>query len=465
MNDMIMEEKRDSDFNDASKIGSAGDIAAILADGAAEAVQAMEVKAQGREARKQARVVFDPRTLALPHLKGNGTARSTIENVAAVLRHMGATVRYNVIGKRMEFTIPGESFGLENAENNALSRVESRCSEAGVPTGSLSRFVSYLAEENLYNPAATWIESRPWDGVSRLPEFYATVTPAEVKLLPDGRPQHQVLMLRWMLSAVAAAFMRNGVSAQGMLVLQGEQYLGKTKWLQSLVPEDLGLTKDGMILRPDDKDSVKQACSFWLVELGELDATFKRSDISALKSFITNQSDVVRLPYARGETQFARRTVFFGSVNPEGFLRDETGNRRYWTIKCEAVNHAHGLDMQQIWAEVYHLYRRGEQHWLTPEEHAALNASNEVFQVIDPIEERIQDRFDWSKLPVGWTWRTATAILMEAGIDKPTQAEVSKAAVSVRKLNGGKGRRSNGKALLLAPSLRVRRPDSEHDLF
>lgn len=389
----------------------------------------------------------------LPHVGGGGRPKATIENVAEILRRMRASVRYNVIGKRNEFTIPGESFAIDNAENDALARVESRCAEAGMPTGSLPRIVSYLAGQNQYNPAATWILSRPWDGVSRLQDFYATVTPQEVKTLLDGRQLHQVLMLRWMLSAVAAAFEPNGVSAHGVLVLQGEQYLGKTKWFKSLVPDDLGLTKEGMILRPDDKDSLKQACSFFLVELGELDATFRKSDISALKSFITNQSDVLRLPYARGESHFARRTVFFGSVNPREFLHDATGNRRYWTIECKAIDHSHQLDMQQIFAEVHALYQAGERHYLTPEEHAALNASNEAFQALDPIEERLHAKLDWTAPQAEWTWRTATEILMQTGIDKPTRDDASKAGAALRKLNGGQGKRSNGKTVLLAPPL------------
>ncbi|AOK29868.1 MULTISPECIES: VapE domain-containing protein [Burkholderia] len=397
-------------------------------------------------------VAFDAHT-PLPHVGGGGRPKATIENVAEILRRMRASVRYNVIGKRNEFTIPGESFAIDNAENDALARVESRCAEAGMATGSLPRIVSYLAGQNQYNPAATWILSRPWDGVSRLQDFYATVTPQEVKTLPDGRQLHQVLMLRWMLSAVAAAFEPNGVSAHGVLVLQGEQYLGKTKWFRSLVPDDLSLTKEGMILRPDDKDSVKQACSFWLVELGELDATFRKSDISALKSFITNRSDVLRMPYARGESHFARRTVFFGSVNPREYLHDTTGNRRYWTIECRAIHHSHQLDMQQVFAEVHALYQAGERHYLTPDEHAAMNASNEAFQVADTIEERLQAKLDWTAPQAEWTWRTATEILMQTGIDKPNRDEASKAGAALRKLNGGQGRRTNGKTLLLAPPL------------
>lgn len=472
---------RGSDFNDLATIEGAARVEEIITS-ALEGRVVMQVPIGGDQVQASmampmpAAVPFDAEK-PLVHVKGNGTPKATIENVQEVLRRMRATVRYNVIGKRLEINIPGEAFALEDAENDALSRIESRCAEVCMATGSLSRFVSLIARQNPYNPAATWIESRPWDGVSRLEAFYATIKPAEVKTLPDGRQLHKVLMQRWMLSAVAAAFLPDGVAAQGMLVLQGEQYLGKTRWMQSLAPKDLALTKDGVILRPDDKDSVKQACSFWLVELGELDATFRKSDVAVLKAFITSALDVLRLPYARGETHFARRTVFFASVNPGQFLHDETGNRRYWTIPCAAVDHEHGLDVQQVWAEFYEMFKGGEQHWLTSEEHEALNSSNESFQVTDPIEERLQDAFNWAAPNDKWTWRTATAILMESGVDKPSKAESMKAADVVKKLNNNQARRVGRSRLLFAPPTKWRpshgaimqqpepRPRNESELF
>ena len=115
--------------------------------------------------------------------------------------------------------------------------------------------------------------------------------------------------MRWMVSCVAAVFNPDGISAHGVLVLQGDQYLGKTKWMKSLAPKELGVIKDGITLNPSDKDSVMQCVRNWIVELGELDATFRKSDIASLKSFITSDRDVLRRPYARLESEFARRPV------------------------------------------------------------------------------------------------------------------------------------------------------------
>jgi putative DNA primase/helicase len=258
-------------------------------------------------------------------------------------------------------------------------------------------------------------------------------------------------MRRWLVSAIAGAFSPDGVSAHGVLTLQGDQYLGKTKWFKGLVPESLGVLKDGMLLRPDDKDSVKQVCSFWLVELGELDATFRRSDIAQLKSFITNKSDVLRRAYARRESHFARRTVFFASVNPKQFLHDTTGNRRYWVIEAKNIDHSHSIDMQQLWAEVHQLWLAGESIYLTPDEMARLNECNETFTVSDPVQERLSSRLNWEAHPEFWVWRTATDVLADVGMDRPNAADVNKAAAFLRGKNGEQSKRTKTGRLLLVP--------------
>ena len=134
-------------------------------------------------------------------------------------------------------------------------------------------------------------------------------------------------------------FNPDGISAHGVLVLQGDQYLGKTKWMKSLAPKELGVIKDGITLNPSDKDSVMQCVRNWIVELGELDATFRKSDIASLKSFITSDRDVLRRPYARLESEFARRTVFLHRLTQSNFTTQ--GNRRFWTIECEYIDYNH----------------------------------------------------------------------------------------------------------------------------
>jgi putative DNA primase/helicase len=388
----------------------------------------------------------------LPEIGGKGKPISTIENFAEIMNRLGVTIRYNVISKECEILIPGEGFSIDNQANASIAWIISWCGRFGMPIGQVGDFITYLADKNPYNPVATWIQSKPWDGNNRLLQFFDTVKSVGESSNESVRKNKIAMMRRWMISAVAAAFSPAGVSAHGVLVFQGDQYLGKTKWFKQLVPAQLGVIAEGLMLKPDDKDSVKQAVSHWLVELGELDATFRKSDIAQLKSFLTRDKDVIRRAYARLESSYARRTVFFASVNPKEFLHDPTGNRRYWTIECEHINHDHGIDMQQVWAQVHMLYVSGQSWFLTPEEMQTLNDANKSFEVIDPIAERIKSGLDWDESVTLWTWKTATDILIEVGIDRPTQSEATRAANIVRSMNGNQGTRKGNHRVLLVPS-------------
>lgn len=387
-----------------------------------------------------------------PDVNGKGKPLATIENVAEACRRLQLVVRYNVIRKNLELLVPGAAFSVDNRANASLAWVESACNRFQIPTGPLQGFLGYLGDQNLYNPVAEWILSRPWDGISRLQHFYNTIR-AEGEA-DDVRiwDLKAAMMRRWMISAVAAAFNPNGVSAHGVLVLQGDQYLGKTKWFKGLVPAELGVIADGLSLRTDDKDSVKEIVSNWLVELGELDATFRKSDIAQLKAFLTRDRDVLRRPYAKLESEYARRTVFFASVNPRQFLHDPTGNRRYWTIPCEAIDHDHRLDMQQVWAEVYEAhYLKGETWYLTPDEMAHLNQHNRDHEVLDPIRERLLSRLAWDEPTAVWRWMSATDVMTELGFDRPTRADVTHCGQLLQELNGKARKLVRGRALALVP--------------
>lgn len=387
----------------------------------------------------------------LPDCTDRGKPLSTIENLEEICRRLGVIIRYNVITKEEEIIIPDQAFSIDNGANASLAWLVSWCGRFKMPTGQIGDFVTYLADQNLYNPVANWITSKPWDGVSRLDAFFGTVKAVGEDTDDRIRATKETLMRRWMISAIAAAFRPNGVSAHGVLVFQGAQYLGKTAWFKRLVPASLNVISDGLLLDPRDRDSIMKAVSNWLVELGEVDATFRKADIAQLKAFITKDRDVLRRAYAKRESHFARRTVFFASVNPREYLHDPTGNRRFWTIECEHINHGHDLEMQQVWAEVFELFQAGETWFLMPEEMASLNEHNKDFEVRDPIEERIRSRLDWASPDVTWRWCTVTDVLAEIGIDRPTHGDVTKAGNMIRSMNGGQSKKSNGLRLLLAP--------------
>lgn len=387
----------------------------------------------------------------LPWANDKGKPLNHLDNLRELCRRLGVVVRYNVIKKNQDIIIPGQSFTIDNEASASLAWLSSECSLFHYPTSKLDDFITVLADQNQYNPVAQWIESKPWDGVTRIQALCNTVTTH-----PEQSELKDTLITRWLTGAVAAAYLPHGISMKGILTFQGTQSLGKTPWFKALAPDFLDVIKDSFLLKPDDKDSVKRFCSYWLVELGELDATFKRSDISQLKAFVSSDRDELRLPYARRDSKLPRRTVAFASVNPKTFLNDPTGNTRFWTIACTHINWQHGIDMQQLWTEVLLGWRNGDSYYLTPEELNTLNESNTDFMAVEPVEERLLNRLDWDAPELQWRWEQASVVLVECGLDRPTKFDAATAGALIRSRNGDKSKRVNGKKMLLCPPLVMR---------
>lgn len=380
-----------------------------------------------------------------PHLSDKGQPMNTVENLEYLLAQYEIRVRYNQIRKQVEVTIPSRDYTADNRQNCALAELGSICSRNRMPKADLSDYVKLLADRGSYSPVADWINSRPWDGRSRLAELFGTVTADMDDQLKN------TLIYRWLLSAVAAVFKQYGFVSHGVLVFTGKQGQGKTSWVKALAPQEMGVVLDGAIVDPANKDTVINAVSHWLVELGELDATFRKADIARLKSFITQPVDKLRRPYDRIESEYQRRTVFFASVNESRYLVDETGNRRWWTVPVTGLDYRHKIDVQQLWAEVLTHYQRGEQWWLMEKEFEALNEINADHEAIDPVEERILSYFDWGGMR-GDIEMTATEVLVAIGYDKPNRAAATHASAVLQKLTGAKPRRTGrGRFFKLPP--------------
>ncbi len=369
----------------------------------------------------------------------------TIKNVETMLKHLNVKALYNVIKKDMQIVIPNHSYLIDDEKNSKLTYLTSFGISCGMAQlNKLYDCVKYVANGNPFNPVAEWILTKKWDGVNRLPAFYNTLNSKNDHDSAE-RAFKETLIKRWMISAIAATFEPKGISAHGVLVLSGAQYIGKTNWFKQLAPKELNVLKDGVLLDPKDKDSVYQSVTNWIVELGEIGATFKKADIDQLKAFITKESDELRLPYQRESSTFPRRTVFMASVNDDAFLQDPTGNRRFWTIECESINHSHGMDMQQVWAEVYELYLKGERWTLDKDEMAKLNESNQHFESFNPFEEKILDMFDWSEkldpefgYPNG-QFMTCTQVFESISqVSIPSKKDLNSISTAVKKITGQK---------------------------
>lgn len=366
---------------------------------------------------------------------GSRQTTATIANLVYMLNAYGITARYNIIRKKMFITIPGVSGTPDNADNVAIAHIISLANLNAMPVGHILSFLEVIADENQFNPVADWIASKPWDGVNRLTDFYATLVHRA------DYPEHlkQALMYRWLISAVAAALKPSGFKARGVLTLQGPQLIGKTSWISSLVSDSVlneTVLKLDHHLDAGNKDSLITAVAHWIVEIGELDSSFKK-DIARLKGFLTADRDKVRRPYGKTDSEYPRRTVFCATVNDHDFLVDSTGNSRWWTIPVTAVNYNHGIDMQQLFAQLAVDFANGIQWWLTPDEDALLEFQNKDHRVTSVIRERILEALDLDLIGEnGLSACTPTQVLQSIGIQNPTNPQCKECTAILRELLG-----------------------------
>lgn len=366
---------------------------------------------------------------------GNDGPPATIDNVRHMLSANGVRVRYNIVKKRTEIVVPWLVGTAENADSVAMTHIQSLALRYRMPTGLVPAMAEAISDENAYNPAAEWITGKPWDGRDRLPDICATITARE------GYPEalKVVLMRKWLLSIAAAALMPSGFHCRGVLTLQGPQGIGKTSWGLSLidnVPLRDSLIKVDHHLDAANKDSLLGAIDHLIVEIGELDSSFKR-DVSRLKGFLTAGSDKVRRPYGRVTVDYQRRTVFYATVNATDFLVDTTGNSRWWTIPVEWINHAHGINMQQVFAQLAVALKDGDIWWLTADEEQQLEAQNSRHRSFSLVRDRLLAVIDLEVDDIsGCRPVTATEVLEAAGFDRPSNPQAKECGSLLREWFG-----------------------------
>lgn len=392
-----------------------------------------------------------------PHTKEtkNGTlVKGSQDNMRALMEGYGIAAHYDVIRKKPVVHVPGLSSCTDQADNAALEFMCSLAAINDMPTGQAVGLVVSLAYASPRNVVASFIKSKAWDGVDRVTALQDTLT------LRDGFPVplRDLVLRKWLISAVAAALKPSGFYSKGVLTLQGAQSLGKSPWFMCLLPESLrqDYLLSGALLEPDNRDSVKTAVSHWITELGEVDATMRKADIARLKAFLSNPVDKLRLPYARTDSEFQRRTVFGASVNPEEFLQDETGNLRWWVLPVVAIDYRHGLDMQQVWAQVATYYEAGERWWLEREEEQLLDHWNAGHVVKSAVHDMLAAALDLDAPRITWRRLAASEVLQALGIKAPTNAQARDCGRALRALLGKPAGKTRGTDQWLTPPIVVR---------
>lgn len=316
----------------------------------------------------------------------------TAENVGLLIMHYGARVRLNEMNHACEYEFLGVDAGQHE---DALNQVWLLAKKNGLHwrRDEVDTALTAWARQNSFHPAKEWISSKAWDGVSRVQALADSVT------VSDGQRDNWLMYFeRWALGAINALYATAGGASKHMLVLQGAQSTGKTRWFRTLAGGK-PVCKDGVMLNVKDKDSVAETLTWWLVELGELEATYTTRQLAELKAFTTKQTDEYRTPYARKSNTYHRRTAFVGTVNKEEALADYTGNTRFATVTAEHITVDHGVDVQQFWAEILHIWNTGtddqRRHWLTKAEEAKMEHQNARYTTRGTLHDYLELAYEW----------------------------------------------------------------------
>jgi len=204
-----------------------------------------------------------------------------------------------------------------------------------------------------FHPVRDYLDGLKWDGDGRVDRWlteYLGVEPSEYAAAVGAR---------WLISAIARVF-RPGTKADCVLILEGPQGARKSTALRVLGEpwftdhlDDIG-----------SKDSQIQIAGIWIVEWPELDA-MSRVEVARIKAFVSRGADRFRPPYGHRLVDLARQSVFSGTTNSDRYLKDETGARRFWPVKCGAIDvDALRRDRDQLWAEALVRFRDGAVWWL-----------------------------------------------------------------------------------------------------
>ncbi len=320
--------------------------------------------------------------------------REAEENDAEKLEGETCTLarRYQVVAKQLEGRLKWNhlkgSIELDGdpAELDTLRLRLALLYNIQLPEADCSQICIYLAKQASFSPVQEYLKQ------------VATLYPADDDLL-NGMAKtylgseeelHRVYLRKTLISAVARA-MLPGCKVDTVCILAGGQGVGKSTFWKILASEDWFDDSVGSTSDKDERLKIHQA---WFIEWAELESVFKRKDISAVKAFITTQTDTVRPPYGRSFVEMQRPSIIVGSTNESEFLADATGNRRYWVIpiQCAAIPLEQlAENRDRIWAAAFHAFKSGEQWGLPPElrQVAAADALN--YASADPWEDAVLD--------------------------------------------------------------------------
>lgn len=326
----------------------------------------------------------DPNAWEASLVRSGRGVKNTFGNLCKIMRHaseFAGKLRLNTMTQRVEFDgdpLPEEKVG----------RIRELVEDApwgGFAPGKDLLFdaIRTVAAERKYHPVQEYLSDLQWDGTSRIDDVIVRVLNVPESAVT---PVMRLMVRRWFVGAVRRA-LEPGVKHDSALVLQGGQGSGKTTFFEVLGGRWFGNTE----VKIGDKDGLQQIHANWITEWGEFDHISGARHAGEIKAFVSRQRDDFRPPYGRNVESYPRSCVIVGTVNPESFLNDPTGSRRFHVIRV-----VQRIDLallrawrDQLWAEAVHLHLQGEIHYLDGDDERAREEAAKAHRVRDVWEDMV----------------------------------------------------------------------------
>ncbi len=295
--------------------------------------------------------------------------------------------RHNIVSGKLEF----QYFGKKkwNVMNDFIENSMLRECLKGRLKTNLSSLRNLLYSDfcPLYNPFEDYFHNLPTydEKTDYITDLANTITTTKQELW-------QQCFKKWLVAMVGCV-LDDKVINHTVIVFSGKQGLGKTTWVERLVPKQLKEYLFSGTINPNNKDTLVQLAECMLINLDELE-NLNRSEIGSLKEIITKTQIRMRKAYGHNNETMPRRASFAGSVNTAQFLNDSTGSRRFLCFELEGIKYQHDVDINMAFSQALFLFKSGFRFWFDQEEIKSITENNEQYQLHSPEEELLLTWFE-----------------------------------------------------------------------
>ncbi|MFD2573786.1 VapE domain-containing protein [Spirosoma soli] len=315
--------------------------------------------------------------------------------------------RNNEVKGRVEARPKSGKAAFKNVNDRLINSLWRSCSKNSIQTSPDE--IRRLIESDFvstYNPFRSYIDGLPaWDGTTdHIQQLTDTIKTTNQSFWAK-------YLRKWLVATVVCLYKDKAVNQQ-VLILMGRQGLGKSTWLDRLVPKSLNQYYYSGTIEPNNKDTLIHLSECMLINLDELE-NMNRKDVGSFKQIITQGSILVRRPYARYPENLVRRASFVGSVNSPRFLNDPTGSRRYLCFEATKIDHNHKVDIDLVYAQAVNLYLDGFISHLSTEEEKEVMKENEQFTVETTEMDYLSKYFEVTDETTATDVLTTTELLHE----------------------------------------------------